>query len=430
MLTGLIQRAFGLTPKDATDRNIVNLYIEIGFASVLGAIVTFNSAFAIRLGASNELVALLTSIPAMVAAIFSIPSARFLERLTNRKPWIFGSLIVLRLGYLVVALLPVLFPNWLTAAQWLVVWLIALNLPAIFFINGFQAMLGDMLPEKRRAFVLSRRSIIWSVGLAIVSAVVGIVLESQKAFFPLNYQVIYTFGVITALGSSYYLNKLVVPEAAHRPTRHNLRVQDVQRLPDAAPVTPVKMTPPIRRMLFNTAIYHIGLTLAVPLFNVYYITRLNATDDWLGINSAAANIGVIIGYVLWERLLRKRTFAWGLRTATAFTFLFPVGIALFPNLNMIIFFNFLVNVMHPGVELSSFNLLLKLSDPAHRAIVMSWFNTVINLMLCVAPLVGAWLAGFSAIDIPGVLIIAGIFRIIGSILFRVNSVGQAADTTP
>src|SRR5260221_10941034 len=79
-----------------TERNIRYLYIEILFSSILGGIITFNSAFAIRLGASNDLNALLYSAPALLSALASIPSAHFLARRVNRRLWLFGSIFIMR----------------------------------------------------------------------------------------------------------------------------------------------------------------------------------------------------------------------------------------------------------------------------------------------------------------------------------------------
>src|SRR5688572_27604981 len=86
------------TPGTVTERNIRYLYLEILFAAVLGGITTFNSAFAIRLGASKELIAWLSAAPALIAAIGSIPSARFLASRRKRKAWLFGSLFLTRAG--------------------------------------------------------------------------------------------------------------------------------------------------------------------------------------------------------------------------------------------------------------------------------------------------------------------------------------------
>src|SRR5947209_3294070 len=95
---------------DIIQLNIRYLYLEVFFASILGAIISFNSAFAIHLGASDTLIAILTSAPALLSAIASIPAARYLTTRKNRKIWLFSSLFVTRFGYLVVALMPIFIP--------------------------------------------------------------------------------------------------------------------------------------------------------------------------------------------------------------------------------------------------------------------------------------------------------------------------------
>ncbi len=399
------------TPGTVTERNIRNLYLEILFAAILGGITTFNAAFAIRLGASKELIAWLSAAPALIAAIGSIPSARFLASRRKRKLWLFGSLFAIRAGYGVVALMPLLFRT--NTAVWLVVWIVALNLPAIFFTNGWNALLGELVPERRRVVVFSRRSIINSITIVIVSALAGRWLDSMP--FPANYQLMYAFGFFTVLGSQYYLQRLNFPD--------QLPVMPQQQV-DGPPVEPMKMTGPIARMLFNTAIYQFGLALVAALFNIYYIENLQATDGWLGLNSAAANAGVVIGYIIWERLLRRHSFGWGLQRATLLTWIFPLTVAITPDLTLIMLSNFVVNVMHSGADLSNFNVLLKLTRPEHRTTFMSWYNAVVNGSIFIAPLVGAWLAGY--IGIPAVFLLSAILRLAGGVLFNVNRVEDPA----
>ena len=62
------------------DRNAVFLVAEIFFASIMAGASAFNAAFAVRLGASNSQIGLLSSIPALLALIVSIPAGRFLQK--------------------------------------------------------------------------------------------------------------------------------------------------------------------------------------------------------------------------------------------------------------------------------------------------------------------------------------------------------------
>jgi MFS family permease len=409
------QRLAASVPTSTTDWNIRYLYLEIVFASVLGGIVSFHSAFAIRLGASQDLVAWLSAAPALIAAIGSIPSARFFAHRRRRKLWLFGSLLLVRAGYGVAGLMPLLFPA--NAAFWFVIWIVALNLPSIFFTNGFNALLGELVPEQRRAFVFSRRSIIYSIGVVLVTALAGVWLDHVP--FPENYRIMYAFGFVVALGSQYYLHRLTVPD------------QDVS-LPRAQAVTAttehVTLSPAMRRMLFNTALYQFGLTLPGALFNILYINTLKVSDGWIGLNSSAASAGVIVGYLVWERMLRRHTFVWGQQRASLLTWIFPFVLSLSSNLNVIMLANFAVNLMHPGFDLSSFNVLLKLSRPEHRTTYISWYNTVVNGSNFLGPIVGAWLAGY--VGIPAVLMLSAMLRLSGGILFNVKRVEVPVEPVP
>jgi hypothetical protein len=282
-------------------------------------------------------------------------------------------------------------------------------MPAIFFGNGFSALLGELIPERRRAFVFSRRSVIYNGGLVILSALAGAWLDSMP--FPTNYQLMYAFGFVMVLGSNYYLHRLRFPEQAAQSTGEPIVIRQE---------TSVTMTPPMLRMLLNTAVYQFGLTLPGALFNIFYIETLKVTDGWLGLNSAAAFAGVIIGYLIWERLLRRHTFSWAQRRATLLTWVFPMALAIAPDLSVIMVFNFAVNAMHSGVDLSNTNVLLKLTRPEQRTVYISWYNAVVNGSAFVGPLVGVWIAGLAGI-VP-VLLLSAALRIVGGILFNVRPV--------
>ena len=396
------------------DRNIRLLYAEVALASILGAVVSFNAAFAIRLGASREVIALLSALPPLIMALTSIPFARFIQSRQNRKGWLLLSLLLARAGYVVVALIPLVVP--VNPGVWLVAWLILLTFPTALFTSGFQALLADLVSERRRAFVFSRRSILWSIGVVVTAALAGFWLDRVE--FPHNYQWMYLFGFLIALGSNFCLSRLKVP------TRTSLA---------PAPGTPasrapVRLTRPFKRLIVNMGVYNFGLALVGPLFVIYYIEVLNASDGWLGLNNAAGPLGVIFGYLIWERLLRRHTFIWALKRAMLLTWVFPVGVALFPDLTIILFLNFLVNLAHPGVELTSFNTILKLSHPEQRTVYLGWYNAVMNGSLFISPLVGVWLAG--VIGIPATMLLSGALRLLGGLLMHANRVDMSAEPEP
>jgi hypothetical protein len=313
-------------------------------------------------------------------------------------------------GYVVVALIPIFVPG-TSAATWLVIWLIALNIPAAFFTSGFHALLGDLVPEKQRAFVFSRRSILWSVGVVGATWLAGIWLDRVK--FPDNYQWMYLLGVVIAMGSNHYVAHLRMP-------RHQTPPREAPVTASPRPRAPVKISGPMARFLFNMGFYQFGLTIPSSLFTIYYIEMLHATDYWLGLNTAISSIAVVFGYLIWERLARQHSFMWVLKRSTLLTWIFPIFAALVPDLTGILLIGCFVNLMHPGVDIGNFNTMLKLSDPEHRTVYMGWYNAILNGCMFVAPLVGVWISNL--FGIPATLLLSGLLRIVGGWLFTVNRV--------
>jgi MFS family permease len=401
-------------PANAAEANIRYLYAEIFFAAVLGAIIsTYNSLLAVRLGAPNWLIGVLAAAPALIAVVLSVPSARFLERKKNRVAWLFNSLAFMRLGYLVVAVVP-FFVQGQTAAFLIVGWIVLLSIPTAMFSNGFNAVLAELIPPERRAFVFSRRAIINSLTVTVTLPITGVWLNAVP--FPINYQIVYVVGVIFVMGSQYYLGRLVMPQAT----------APAQATPRQTGPAPVRgpLTPPITKMVFNSLVYQLGLQISSPLFVIYYANTLHVSDGLISLNNAAGTFGVVFGLLIWELVLHNRSYGWVLRTASLGTWLFPFVVAFSTTFPLIIFANFIVNLLHPGVDLSSINVLFNLSAPEKRNMVMSYYTMGVSVSMFVGPLSAIPLAGL--ISIPGVMLVSAALRLTGGLLFQVNRVPDTA----
>ncbi len=285
----------GPRPRDQVERNIWYLYLEILWAGLLSAAATFNATFAVRLGASNAMIGWLSSIPALLAVILLIPAARFLETQTRRTPWVWGSLLIARLGYGLIIILPWLIPA-AHRAPALVYLLIAISVPTTFFSAGFTPLLADVIPERDRARVLANRNIIVSAVVAVLTFLAGKWLEAGNqirwATFPLNYQLLYLLGFAGSMVSTVYLFKMQVPPS-----------KVIERNKDAAPPG---MSPALIRTLFaenrdfaimivNTLVFSLGAWLVAPLYVLFFVNELGASDGWIGLNSTLAAPGAQMG---------------------------------------------------------------------------------------------------------------------------------------
>src|SRR5512133_107031 len=223
----LLWRFFKINLNQVDDRNTWYLVVEMFWASILASVATFNAAYAIRLGADNFEVSLLSSIPALLAVLVSYPAGQLLQRRPRRKPWIIGSLAMYRAGFLLVALSPWLGFLGIKPGLMAVLILIIINAPAHFFNVGWIAMLGEVIPEPRRAAIFTARNIINQGTLSLFVFLSGQWLSSVR--FPINYQSMYVVGFLASLLSTYCLCKLHVPDSpacvpeAETPTRRSLR---------------------------------------------------------------------------------------------------------------------------------------------------------------------------------------------------------------
>lgn len=396
-----------------TDRNIWNLYLEIFWAAILSAAASFNATFAVRLGASNTMIGWLSSIPSLLAVLILVPSARFLERRAHRAPWIWGSLFVARLGYGLIAVLPWLLTG--HQAEALVGLLIITSVPNTFFSAGFGPLMADIVPERDRARVMANRSIIVGVTVAASTFLAGRWLEASSnlhwAAFPANYQILYVIGFLASMMSMVYLLRIKVPESKviPRTPRVKLTLTQVRTL--------LGQNRDFVRMTVNTLAFGFGEWLISPLYVIFFIRQLEATDGWIGLNSTLANIGVIIGYALWQRWINKLGEMRTLLITIPFSASYPFLVSLFPNLTAILAWGVLINVINPGVSLSHYNILLKLCPQERRASYIAIYGSIMNVGAFVGPMIGVALS--RTLDIRLLLVIGGSIRLAGALLFYI-----------
>lgn len=405
---------FKLNLDNPGHRNAWYLVLEMFWASILGSVASFNAAFAIRLGADNFQVGLLTSIPAMIAVLVSIPAGQFLQKQTRRTPWVFGSLMIHRAGYMLVALAPwVKLPG--VEPGLLVVLILVINtLPAHFFNVGWIPLLADIVPEQRRAAVFAARNITNQATVSLVVFLCGQWLSHVA--FPINYQALYFFGFLTSMVSMILLFKLQVPDShlpeipkVEQPRRHTLA--DLAQSGRAA----LSGEPAFLRITVNTLLHGVGIWMAAPLYTLYFVRALDASDAWLGLNGTLASLGTIAGYSFW----RWRMTGWGepvtLKRTIVLAGLYAVLVGLTPSLPIILLFGVLNGLIVPGLNLSHFNTLLKTMRPDARPRYTSIYMTIMNTGAFICPLISVALA--NQIGLAPMLVGAGLLSMIGSTSF-------------
>ncbi len=424
-----------LAERSEIERNIHYLYVEIFWAAIFSAVFAFNATYALRLGATNQMVGWLSSLPSLFAMLMMVPAARFLESRKNAGPWMFVSLALGRVGFLSAAFIPWLFPN--RAAQVVIYLFILRSIPITLFNTGFSPMLADVIPERDRARVFANRNIILSGVTAMATLASGQWLDAAThlhwADFPLNYQLLYILGGIAALVSAYYVTKVKPPPGKehHRRAHPRSEPTTVDAASDAQvsarPSLPARVRATLRelrverrdftRITVNTMVFNLGAWLVMPLYIILFVNELGATDSWIGLNSTLANLGVIAGYALWRPWINRLGDNRVLRLTVPFAASYAFLVALFPNLTLILIWGILINLINPGVNLAHTNVFYRVCPEERRASYMAFYSSVMNAGAFVCPLIGVALSDI--MDIRWVLLIGGIVRLLGGFMFHI-----------
>lgn len=411
----LLARFLNVNLSKTSDRNAYLLVVEMLWATFLGAATSFNAAYALRLGSTDAEVNLLTSIPALLAILISIPSGRILQRTAHRKNLIVGSLALHRAGYLLIAIVPWLKFLGASHSTVVVITLILFTVPAQFFNIGFTSIQAEVISEDQRAAVFSMRNQIFHAVRAVCVFLLGLWLDA--VIFPLNYQLMFLVTFFITLISTYLVMKIEIPQRdvsqlpANTPVRKSLKT----RLQDTA--ADLRTNPQFLRFTINTFAMDVGLWAIVPLFNIYYINELGATDGWLGTSSALMSLATIFGFTVGKKVMKK----WGrkktLQLVSLLRPIFPLVVGLTGDLTVIIIISTVVGILMPAMDISHYSLLLTITPPDKRDEYTAIYSTVLNISAFASPFIGIAISRYIGIA-NTILIFAGV-RLLGGLMWTI-----------
>jgi MFS family permease len=388
--------------------------------------VTFNAPFILRLGGSNALLGLMPSLAALMAIIFTLPAARFLERRANRKPWVIGSLALGRTAYLFIALVPWLVP---ASAQAMAVVVITVlqAVPIALFNAGFLGLLGDVCPPDRRSRFFSTRLFLLALSVAISTLLSGLWLNAIP--FPINYQVLNALAFVTAEYSTFLVAKTQFPTYPVPAQATTRRARLISLNFDwRAAWRQYAANRGFANLNFGVLIGWIGIWGAAPLLTLYFVKDLNFDEAWLGVNGTLAQVGTMIGAVFWPRIIDRRGDRWLFLRSLALYWMYPLLIVLIPLSLPILGFGFAAATLDPAINVTLFNVLLALMPEGRRSSYMAAHIALMNIGAMIAPLLMVGLA--DAIGVPVALVLCSLIRLIGLLWLWVLPMDRSVAQTP
>ncbi|MBI4789576.1 MAG: MFS transporter [Chloroflexi bacterium] len=389
------------------DQNIWNLYGDIAWFGVLfGVVNTFLAVYTLRLGGTDTQVGLLSALPALVAIFVSLPGARLVEKERRPLSVLFITAILHRAGYVAIALLPFFF---FIEQAWGVVLLSGLlTIPQAIANIAFTTMFARVVKPEKRAQVVAVRNVLIGITSTATALVGGKFLD--WIVFPLNYQILFTVAFATSMVSAYYLTRIRLPEltepAPLRAPNERMDVRGFFRMLHASPG--------YTRFTLVSFVAQWALWFSIPLYSIYWVRTLHASDGWVGLFSMVASGTTILFYPLWGRVTARR----GNRIAMIVTMAglagFPFLLAFSPSVEWVLLVSFLGGVFSSGQALSFFNGLLEVCPEQNRAARIAAYSTLAGLAAFAAPLLSTSLT--DVFSIQAMLIVGAALRLFSSFL--------------
>jgi len=391
------------------DRNILYLTLDTAVQGLMmGGIFNFLSVFLVRLGATTLQTSLLTSLPAIVMMLSSIPGGAFIQRQRDLVRLTNVVRIFHRGTVLLAALLPFFVQENLIEII-IALWTVKAIANALLECS-WMAVVAEVIPPKRRARVNGTRWTVMGITTALSLALYGYILEAVA--FPLNYQIVFFISFLGGVAGMWYWGKMRIPENVPEPQDAGRTRSLRARL--GGYVESVKV-PAFLRYELTMNILRLALNLPVALYSIYWIRSLGASDLWISWHGTANRVAMIVGYFLWGRIVTRSGHFVPLLVCSLGAGFTPVLTAFIPGQTWLPVVAVVQGFFMTGINLSAFDTFLG-ACPADRRPTLIAINTMLaSLMIFVSPLVGSAISG--AIGIRSVFFIAASIHVVAMALF-------------
>ena len=396
----------GATP--VQKKNFLNVQIDAVGIGLASAAAPFLPVFLTLLGATNFQVGLLTSMPAFTGLLSAIAVGAFLQSRRNIVPWFSAARLLVVLSYALTGLVPFVVPRQYAVQAILAIWM-AVTLPQIVVNVAFSVVMNAVAGPKGRYALMSRRWSILGLTTAVTVTIAGQMLD--RIHFPLNYQVVFIALSVGGLISYYFSSHIQLPDAQRAPRVARLSL--LQRIKNQ--VNLVRNERPFLSFTAKQFVFIAGSTLAAPLFPIYYVRQVQATDAWIGIINSVQMAIMLVGYLFWARQGRVRGSRFVLLATTLGMAIYPALIASTRRVEWIAVYAGLAGIFQAGLNLVFFDELMKTVPVQHSATFVSLSQSSQYLSTVAAPLVGTFLA--DTIGVGGGLVVSALLRLAGFGLF-------------
>ncbi len=403
----------GLTPTQR--KNFFATQMDaLGVGLVSGA-SPFLAVFLTRLGGTNFQVGMLSAMPGFTGLFLGLIIGRFLQTRANIVPWYSRIRLLVFSAYTLTGVMALILPQKATITAMLIVWALA-SVPQAILSVAFTVVMNAIAGPEGRYTLMSRRWSILGLTTAVMTMIAGQLLDWIA--FPLNYAVVFILFSMGGLVSFRFSSRMEVPplnvEAVgdRTPFFQQLK-RDVRLVFSERPFLAIS----VKRLIFI-----FGSTLVAPLFTLYYVRVVQASDAWISAIVTMQSFVLLIGYSIWIQQHHKRGSRFILLSTTLALALYPALTAITRLPWILVIYAGISGIFQAGMNLVFFDELMKTVPPQHSATFISVDQSAQNALAMSAPLISTGLSNF--IGIPAALGVGTAVRLVAFVMFLRGKAGQ------
>jgi MFS family permease len=407
------------------NRNIRNLYRQTAWQGVISAVITtFLPIFAVRIGASTFEVGLLTSLPALVTILLSIPAASFVA--TRRH--LVRLVTLTMMGVWLCSIAMTFLPSVLTGEAMVYVpmgIIVLAGISAAFSAASnpaWTAVLADAISPRRRPLVNGQRWALLSVVSAATVFFAGWYLDAVA--FPFGYQSLFVGAALAGVVALYYLERIEITNRGHEAASRmpSSPWQSLANVPGM-----FRSQPAFLRYVGTMFVYRMGIALPAALYPIFWIEELRASDSWIGFRATAAQATLVVSYALWGRIASRKGYRYVMLGCGVGTALYPALTGAVASPIWLIPVAVIWGFFAGGMDVSLFEGLVE-AIPADQRVIYAAINTTFaNLTVLIGPLLG--IALIEVIGMRGTFYVAAVVCLAGALLYYALAGTRASAST-
>lgn len=390
------------------------------FALITSMINNNNNLFALRLGASDFQVSLVSSIPQFVGVLVLIPVGILTDRMFNKQKMVIASLISLAIFYVMIGFVPVL------GSYKLLAFLILLSLsigPLTSYNASWQAYFSDVVPFEGRNRVLTMRTggmfFISICTPLLTGALLASVLENSKKirFHQMFY---FTAAVILML----QLVTLKQIKDGHAKERNYIKLSEFKTT-----VRDLINHKPFMKFLGTALFFYITWHADWTLYFLGQVNYLKMNEAWLSYVSIGSALAQFLTIGLWSRINERIGPRFGIIFGNLGLALCPicmiVGTSLPSSYATVVFLvmNTFANLALANVALNLPQYLLLSIPERNKTLSISIYTVFVTLSNAIMPMAGVKLYtifGANLRALQGVFWALFLLRLVSSALWFLN----------